>query len=140
MPVTIQSDDSFILTDQEVERLWKYTREATSFADDEVTVRCVSEVEIKGLNRQYRQQAKPTNVLTFSYDNEHDVALCLPVAEQEAMEREVALRDYVALLLVHAFLHATGMDHEESPAAESETQELEKKILAQTGFTEFALD
>lgn len=137
MPVQLQCEN-FVLTDEEARRLWDETIRYRDFLDDEVTVRCVSEAEIQRLNQQYRGQGKPTNVLTFSYTDEerggHDIALCMAVAEHEAFERGAEVRDYAALLLVHAFLHATGMDHEHSKAEVKATEAAEQAILKQAGF------
>lgn len=124
-----------------MERLWTETRQRRDWDDEAVNITCVSEDEVRTLNRNYRLKDAPTNVLTFSYPaavagqrGEHDIALCLPVAEREAKERGIALRDYVALLLVHAFLHATGLDHEQSPEAEAQMTQAEQEILSASGF------
>jgi probable rRNA maturation factor len=129
------------LQPEEVERLWQETIRIRTSLDAQVNIKCVSEDEMRTLNKQYRQKDAPTNVLTFSYPStssgqvgEHDIALCLPVAEQEAAARGVGLRDYVALLLVHAFLHAAGMDHERSEAEAHTTEQLEREILRAVGF------
>ena len=158
MPITIQCNE-FLLTADEVARLWQETIALREHADDQVTVRCVSEDEIRELNKTYRQKDEPTNVLTFSYPQQgigaprssesevgsssdeheaesatHDVALCLTVAEREAKQRGAQLRDYLALLLTHAFLHATGLDHEESEAAAAAVAQAERAILQASGF------
>lgn len=108
--------------------------------DGHVTLRCVGIDEITNMNATYRHKNSPTNILTFSYDeNEHDIAICMNVAMDEAQERGVGLADYVALLATHGFLHALGMDHEASDAEELKTEELEKQILAETGFSAVTL-
>lgn len=117
------------------ERLWHAVHDHVGHADDDITVRVVDEEESRRLNLQYRKKDTPTNVLTFSYgDATHDVALCMSVAQREANERGVVLRDYVALLLVHAFLHAVGMDHEQSAAAAEAMHAAEQVILKRAGF------
>jgi len=144
MPIVLQCD-TFPLSLEEVRRLWAETRAHQDFLDEQVSVRCVSEDEIRRLNKEYRDRDAPTNVLTFSYGDvgeatelpegaEHDVALCLSVAEREAAQRSVELRDYVALLLVHALLHVAGMDHERSAAEERASRAAEQVILEQSGF------
>jgi probable rRNA maturation factor len=140
MPCQVQCDD-FVLTDKEVATLWELTRGETVFSDDIVSVQCVSAEEMKRLNFEYRKKDSPTNVLTFSYneDHEHDVSLCMDVAEKEAQERGDTIRDYVALLLVHAFLHVCGMDHERSLGEAKKTEDIEKKILSTAGFVPQAL-
>lgn len=133
MSVSVQCDN-FPLLVGEVAVLWRETVARRQYPDELVTVRCVGEREIWHLNRQYRKKDEPTNILTFSYSKEHDVALCLPVAEREAGLQKKELRGYVARLLVHAFLHATGMDHEKSKREAAVTKETEKDILAAAGF------
>ena len=97
MPIVMQQCEALGLSEEEVQNLWDQTREYRDFTDDEVTVRCVAADEMQKLNHQYRDQNKPTNVLTFSYgDATHDVALCLEVAEREARERAVTVRRWVA--------------------------------------------
>jgi len=135
MPTLLHRNEAtFPLTSAEVEQLWQVTTEYRLWADDAVGISCVSEDEIRHLNQHYRQRDQSTNVLTFTYDtSEHDIVLCMDVAVREADGRNTSMRDYVALLLVHAFLHATGMDHEESQAAAAATHKLERKILTQCG-------
>ncbi len=133
MPVILQCK-KLALSLEEVERLWGETISYRQYVDDEVTVRCVSEVDSAALNLEYREKDAPTNVLTFSYDGEHDIALCLPVVLKEAQLRAVPVEEYTALVLVHSFLHATGMDHELSDEEAERTREAEKAILSNTGF------
>jgi probable rRNA maturation factor len=131
---TLITCDDFCLTSEEVENLAVATYKSRSCKDQKVAIKCVSKKEINRLNKQYRKKDNVTNVLTFSYgDEEHDVALCLAVAKREASERKIELRDYVALLLVHAFLHVCGMDHERSSEEQEEMEREEKKILSETG-------
>lgn len=142
MPVALQCDD-FCLSEGGVARLWEETCVYREYTDDEVTVRCVDKREITRLNKRYRKKDAATNVLTFSYNSEprkasprgeHDIALCLSVAGEEAKARGVLLKDYVAWLLVHAFLHATGMDHECSPDAARAMELAERTVLQRSGF------
>lgn len=140
MPCRMECEES-ILSDKEIASLWDAVRTKTGFTDDAVTIRCVSKEEIHDLNMRYRTKDHPTNVLTFSYTDpsEHDIALCMDVAKQEAAQRSVSLRDYTALLVVHGLLHVTGMDHEASPAEDEKTQALEREILNECGFVPVSL-
>ena len=145
MPVVLQHCDELPVTSVEVASLWAAAAKARGHGDDQVTVRCVDGPTMQELNSQYRHQNKPTNVLTFSYPSsdfgqapEHDVALCLPVAQQEAAVGEVPLKDYAAQLLAHAFLHACGLDHERSAAEAEEMEQGERAVLAQCGFAAHA--
>lgn len=135
MPVTL--DGQLPVSQEEAERLWQAVRQQRSVTDDIITVRVVTKEESQRLKREYKKIDEPTNVLTFSYDTEHDIALCLEVAEEEAQERGILLRDYVAWLLAHAFLHATGLDHEVSEEAAQSMTALERVILREGGYEQF---
>lgn len=121
--------------------MWKAALSLAKFPDEEVALACVGIEEITRLNERYRNKNAPTNVLTFSYgdDAEHEIALCMEVAEHEATERNIALRDYVALLVVHALLHVCGIDHEHSEEESLRMQALEREILVLCGFVPQAL-
>ena len=133
MPVFVQCN-GFPLSDEEVAGLWRETTTLRQYPDELVTVCCVTEGEIKRLNKQYRGREEATNALTFSYDGEHDIALCLAVAKREALGCNVSLRDYGAWLLAHAFLHVTGLDHERSADEAVAVEQAEVDILKVTGF------
>lgn len=146
MPVTLTCDN-LPLAATDVARLWQATRRHTKQPDQPVAVTCVTKARMQELNREYRGRDYPTNVLTFNYPEatsvraaaEHDVVLCLPVARAEADTRSTPLRDYIALLLVHAFLHALGFDHERSAADATATRRAEQEILSASGFAGLGL-
>ena len=140
MPCMLDCEE-FPLTKQEVDTLWELVRNEKNLPDDTIAIRCVDTQEVRRLNALYRGKDTPTNVLTFSYeeDSEHDIALCMDVAIQEAKDRDMDIRDYCALLVVHALLHAGGMDHERSEQEAQHTEELERTILQQAGFVPKAL-
>ncbi len=128
--------ENFPLTNSQVKSLLDHSCKSLKLEEDGIiAIRCLSPSEIQRLNQTYRDKDTPTNVLTFSYDEkEHDIALCMDIAVQEAKERKVAIIDYVALLLTHAFLHVLGMDHERSSEEDAQTQFLERNILQECGF------
>ena len=136
MPIQTQCSELPVSHDT-ITKLWETTIILRRHPDEAVTLRCVTEEEIAELNQRYRDKTGPTNVLTFSYpataeqpEAEHDVAICLVVVRREAGDGERSLEEYLAWVVTHAFLHVTGMDHEESAAAEQAMQELERQILA----------
>lgn len=134
MPVVLQNTQGLFRSDR-ANDLWQEVVKLIGHYDDEVAVKFVSEAESQQLNSQYRGKNIPTNVLTFSYDNKtHDVALCLSVARREAQQRHEQLSDYLALLLVHAFLHAVGLDHEANEQQAEKMREAEQTCLERAGF------
>ncbi|HSG59691.1 MAG TPA: rRNA maturation RNase YbeY [Woeseiaceae bacterium] len=111
-----------------------------SDADIEVGVRVVSADEMRELNRQYREQGKATNVLSFDAGDIAglpagmprflgDVVICAAVVADEARQQGKPLEAHWAHMLVHGTLHLLGHDHVTD--AEAETMEaLETRILA----------
>jgi probable rRNA maturation factor len=114
----------------------------------EISVRLTSDAEVHALNRQYRQQDKPTNVLSFPMvqpdllegiantdDGEvllGDIVLAHEACAREAAERGVPLQDHVAHLIVHGTLHLLGYDHIEEAQAEA-MEAIECDVMAALG-------
>jgi len=105
------------------------------------SVRVVDEAEIQDLNQRYRNKPKPTNVLSFPFedppgvvsDELGDVVLCAPVVCREAEEQGKELFAHWAHLLVHGILHLLGRDHQtDEEAGEMEREEV--RILAGLGY------
>ena len=108
-----------------------------------VEVRITDTRTVHRLNRRYRGEDHPTDVLSFNTDipgltGPDGVAelgaliIALPVAARGARERGVPLRDELALLVVHGTLHLLGFDHE-SPTDDARMRELERTALARAG-------
>lgn len=101
-----------------------------------LTIRIVDEQESQTLNSRYRHKQKPTNVLSFGYDERGvlgDLVICAPVVEREAKEQGKTVRAHWAHMVVHGCLHLQGHDHEkEAEAAAMEA--LEIRILGKLGF------
>ena len=78
---------------------------------------------IHALNRDWRGQDKPTNVLSFPAVQPRgrkraiagslgDVVIAYETAAREAKSERKPLKDHLAHLAVHGFLHLAGYDHE----------------------------
>ena len=110
---------------------------AWAHATIEISVRLTSDAEVRQLNRQYRGQDKPTNVLSFPMvqpdlieslantdDGEvllGDIVLALETCAREADERGVTIEAHATHLIVHGMLHLLGHDH----MADSEAEAME---------------
>lgn len=111
--------------------------------DAELTVRIVDSEESQQLNHQYRDKDKPTNVLSFPFQNPPgitlpllgDLVICKQVVEKEAMEQQKALTSHWAHMLVHGTLHLLGYDHIDDDEAE-EMESIETKLLIELGFSD----
>ncbi len=114
--------------------------------DFEVSVRVVDRDEIRALNREYRDQDKPTNVLSFPSGQVDglpaaaprllgDIVICSCVVSDESRLQTKAHLDHWAHMLVHGTLHLLGFDHE-TDAQAVEMEALEVSILASRGITD----
>jgi probable rRNA maturation factor len=107
--------------------------------DAELVLRFVGAAEGRELNRRYRGHDRPTNVLTFPYENEPviraDIVVCLPVVQAEALAQRKQSGDHLAHLVVHGVLHAQGHDHEDEPQA-SRMEARETAILRRFGISD----
>ena len=109
----------------------------------ELTVRIVDNDESQQLNHQYRDKNKPTNVLSFPFQNPPGVALpllgdlviCKNVVENEALEQNKTLTEHWAHMLIHGTLHLLGYDHID-PQEALEMENLETKLLIELGFAD----
>jgi probable rRNA maturation factor len=93
--------------------------------------------EIRDLNRRFRQQDKPTNVLSFPAPQNPerflgDVALAYGVCAREAAEQGKPLKNHLQHLVAHGVFHLLGYDHETDAQAD-EMEGLERAVLAGLG-------
>jgi len=102
---------------------------------------------VRELNRTYRGKDKTTDVLSFALEADRrgdaagfvmppgeivhlgEVIVSYPKAAEQAAERNHAVEDELALLVVHGVLHLLGYDHDK-PAREREMRSLEQRVLS----------
>jgi probable rRNA maturation factor len=114
----------------------------------EVSLVLADDAMVRDLNRRYRGQDKPTNVLSFAaLDDEDDpspedgplllgdVILAFETTRAEALADDKSVAAHMVHLVVHGVLHLLGYDHiEEDEAQEMETAE--RAILAGLGISD----
>ena len=110
----------------------------------EVSLLLTDDSQVRELNRDYRGQDKPTNVLSFAaLDSDSpippdgpillgDVIIARETAEREATDEDKTLVHHLSHLVVHGVLHLLGYDHNEDDEAE-EMESLERSVLAGLG-------
>lgn len=109
----------------------------------ELTVRIVDPEESQQLNGQYRNKHKPTNVLSFPFQNPPgitlpllgDLVVCKKIVEDEAQEQHKTLTEHWAHMLIHGTLHLLGYDHIDAKEA-LEMESLETNLLIELGFND----
>jgi probable rRNA maturation factor len=98
---------------------------ALELEDSELSILLCDDETIRELNRRYRAQDKPTDVLAFAMREGQpmelsdegtesmlgDVVISLPTATRQARERGRPIVQEVTFLLAHGLLHLIGYDH-----------------------------
>ena len=94
------------------------------------------------LNLRYSGNDYATDVLSFSYieDGEPidgvigELAVCTPIAVEQADGAGTSLSDEVALLVLHGILHIVGYDHQ-TEGEQAEVQRLQHEVLSAAAVT-----
>lgn len=110
-----------------------------------------SDADVKDLNKMWRRQDKPTNVLSFpssDFERRHnsdgstggetflgDVILARETLLREAAEHGISPADHFHHLVLHGLLHLLGYDHEADADADV-MEQLETRILASLGIAD----
>lgn len=101
--------------------------------------------QVKELNASYRDQDRPTNVLSFpQYEPDDlsqapeplllgDLIMADQVCIQEADVMQIPLAAHIQHLVIHGTLHLLGYDHETDEEA-AEMESLETKLVKQLGW------
>jgi len=105
----------------------------------EVSVLLADDAAVRGLNRSWRNQDRPTNVLSFPAcgGRAHragarflgDIVVAYQMVGREAGVQHKTFAQHLSHLAVHGFLHLLGYDHETDSEA-TEMERLETMILA----------
>ncbi|MCW9035502.1 MAG: rRNA maturation RNase YbeY [Rhodospirillales bacterium] len=111
----------------------------------EISLLLTGDAAVQKLNRDYRGQDKPTNVLSFAALEVDtplppigepivlgDIVVAFETTQKEAVEQSKAFPNHLAHLIVHGVLHLLGLDHIENNEAE-EMEQLETEILKGLG-------
>lgn len=115
--------------------------------EEEAAVLLADDAAVQALNRQFRAQDKPTNVLSFPAPDASpppdagqaghlgDIVLAYGVCAAEAAAQGKRLADHLAHLTIHGLLHLRGYDHIDEDEAEA-MEELERELLARLGVSD----
>ena len=100
----------------------------------ELCVSLVSDVDMRELNRRYRQIDATTDVLCFPQGNGAapdllgDIVISYQTAVRHSLKLGITMNEELRILIVHAVLHLLGFDHKEKKQREK-MREKEKEVL-----------
>ena len=81
-------------------------------SDKNISIAFVDSEEIKHINKQYRQQDKPTDVLSFVGEKDFlgEIIICPKQIAKQAEELGNSFEYELFFILVHGFLHLLGWE------------------------------
>jgi rRNA maturation RNase YbeY len=100
---------------EELERFRLRLCGVSGVSPEKFSVALVSDRRIAALNRSYRGQPQPTDVLSFAGDGNGylgDIVISAPTARRQARRYRHSLTEEIQLLMLHGLLHLMGYDHE----------------------------
>ena len=102
-----------------------------------ITVLFTNDERVRDLNRRFRGQDAPTNVLSFPAPPNPegqlgDIALAFGVCAREAAEQAKPLGHHLRHLAIHGVLHLLGYDHQAEDQAQA-MEALERDLLGALG-------
>lgn len=104
----------------------------------QINIAIVSRQKSRQLNSVYAGNDYPTDVLSFDYDQENselgDIAICLPIAKQQAKQAGTTISDELMLLSVHGVLHVLGLDHN-SRVEQARFEHMQNDIVKKLGYS-----
>jgi probable rRNA maturation factor len=108
--------------------------------DAEIGVVLADDEKVRALNRRWRNQDQPTNVLSFPATDSPqaeprflgDVVFAFETVAREAEADGKPIDHHLAHLTVHGVLHLLGFDHGDDADAEA-MESRERRILVQLG-------
>jgi probable rRNA maturation factor len=105
----------------------------------DVGIALVSDKRIRDLNRRFRAQDTPTDVLSFPFsaglkgdEPFGDVIISYETARRQALQYGASLQRELQRLLIHGTLHLCGYDHHERRAA-ARMHGLTRRLLRAVG-------
>ena len=108
---------------------------ARRWAREELSIALVSDAEMRALNRRWRGQDRPTDVLSFPLQEPGllgDVVISLQTARRQAREGGWPLAAELRRLLAHGLLHCRGYDHAH-PGEARRMAAAERRLLGRDG-------
>lgn len=117
--------------------------ETLSITDGVLTILLVGEKKIKNLNKEFFQKNLPTNVISFSYDDEiaqglhgagakrleGDILISLNTVLSEVEGEYLSVEEKIFFYIVHGITHMLGFGHEDEAGDGGQMRKVETDIF-----------
>lgn len=97
----------------------------------------MSAEKIQDVNREYRGEDRPTDVLSLLYNENSgshkylgEILVCMREVRKHAKERSTTIKRELAHVLVHATLHLLGWEHDKSKKDTERMHSKEEEIMS----------
>ena len=107
-----------------------------------VSLYLTDDMEMRELNREFRERDQTTDVLSWSYWEDDpdakcvgDLAVSLEQVTRQAQENDWPVETELARMLAHGCAHLAGWDHECSEEEARKMLELEIELLQLAGYS-----
>ena len=126
------------LKERELERIVAAILKAAHISSAELSITFATDKEIKPLNKLYRRNDRPTDVLSFAMREGYrlkkdecilgDIVISVDRAREQAKEFGTSFEEEMQLYIIHGVLHLLGYDDEE-PVTEKKMRKKEKEFM-----------
>jgi len=142
-----------MINEQQLQKILKSFIKILFKKDYRISLYVTDDTEIQKLNKQFRNQDNPTDILSWSYEeNVSKIDKNIIIESQEKMpsgelvvsaERVLEqskkngwdFKTELIRLLAHGCVHLSGLDHEVSPDEEAKMIDLEITLLKKVGLS-----
>ena len=103
-------------TDEDID-ISKLEKIASSLTDKDIELIITSNSDIQEINREFRDKDKPTDVLSFPFEEMPgaplgSIVISIDLVKQMSEKLNNKFEDELCLLFIHGLLHLLGFDHE----------------------------
>lgn len=91
----------------ETSRLWRQKKE--------ISIVFLEANQMAELNKKYRGKNKPTDVLSFDYQDSAEIAICPVQVKKNSLKLKALFKTELTKVLIHGILHLAGYDDESGP-------------------------
>ena len=143
--ITVEAGDwkSIVGAEAAIKRALNAVSDEFQSLKAEYSVLLTDDIHMRALNRTWRKQDKPTNVLSFPAPEEAkatqgllgDIVLSFETVLREARDENKAPLHHLTHLAIHGALHLFCLDHQDDAEAEI-MEKREREILARLGIAD----